>query len=423
MNVVGLITEYNPFHNGHRYHIEKAKELTGADTAVVIMSGNYVQRGTPAIIDKYTRTSIALDNGADLVFELPVSYSTGSAEFFARGAVESLHTLGFVDCICFGSEIDNLTEMKNLAQILFEEPEEVSVLLKEKLKEGMSYPKARMSAVLEYVKSPSAEAELILSSPNTLLGLEYLKALYQLDSPMVPFVLPRAGMNYHDSFQKSSSLNSATAIRGCLTKAAPAPSQNNNSSESTEKDNLFAQLGKNMPENALHLLERKYQVSFPVTEKEYSSILYYKLLNASVPELAAYADMNEELAARIKNNLDEFTDFASFALKIKSRQYTLTRIYRCFLHIILNIREMPDSLPYLKLLGLKREASIYLNKKTLHTAVPVITKPADALSILPPSSLPYWEQNINASLLYNHMVYEKFGTRLKDDYRAPIIVR
>lgn len=142
MNAVGLITEYNPFHNGHRYHIKKAKELTEADTAVVIMSGNYVQRGTPAIMDKYTRTAIALDNGADLVFELPVSYSTSSAEFFARGAVESLHALGFVDCICFGSEIDNLEEMKNLAQILFEEPEEISILLKEKLKENMSYPKA-----------------------------------------------------------------------------------------------------------------------------------------------------------------------------------------------------------------------------------------------------------------------------------------
>lgn len=178
-----------------------------------------------------------------------------------------------------------------------------------------------------------------------------------------------------------------------------------------------------MPENALHLLERKYQVSFPVTETDYSSLLYYKLLNESVPELSEYADMNEELAARMKNHLEEYADFSSFALKIKSRQYTLTRIYRCFLHIILNIQKMPDSLPYLKLLGLKREASIYLNKKNLHTAVPVITKPADALSILPPSALPYWEQNINASLLYNHIVYQKFGTRLKDDYRTPIIIR
>lgn len=411
MTAVGLITEYNPFHNGHRYHIEKAKELTGADTAVVIMSGNYVQRGTPAIIDKYTRTSIALDNGADFVFELPVSYSTGSAEFFARGAVESLHALGFVDCICFGSEIDNLMEMQKLARLLYEEPKELSLLLKEKLKEGVSYPKARMSALLEYVKSPSSEAERILSSPNTLLGLEYLKALYQLDSSMIPFVLPRAGMDYHDGFQKNSSLNSATAIRDCLTQNTP------------DRNALFSQLGKNMPDNALRLLERKYQLSFPVTEKEYSGILYYKLLTESVEKLAEYADMNEELASRIKNNLDEFEDFASFALKIKSRQYTLTRIYRCFLHIILDIREMPDSLPYLKLLGLKREGSIYLNKKNLHTAVPVITKAADALSILPPSALPYWELNVNASRLYNRIVYEKFGTRLKDDYRAPIILR
>lgn len=420
MKAVGLITEYNPFHNGHRYHIEKSKELTGADTAVVIMSGNYVQRGTPAIIDKYTRTAIALDHGADLVFELPVSYSTSSAEFFARGAVESLHALGFVDCLCFGSELSSLEEMKELAQLLFEEPPQVSALIKEKVKEGMSYPKARMSALLEYSNGPSEKTQLLLSSPNTLLGLEYLKALYQLNSPIEPFLLLREGMSYHDSFHEESTLNSATALRGFLT-AEKRGRQTEPSPEQSEA--LFSLLGKNMPENALHLLERKYQVSFPVTENDYSSILYYKLLYQPVKELSSYADMNEELAFRMKNHLEEFQSFTSFGEKIKSRQYTMTRIHRCFLHIILNIRQMPDTLPYLRLLGLKREASMLLNKKSLHTAVPIITKPADAPAQLPPSALPYWELSINASLLYNRIIFEKFGTRLKDDYRAPVIVR
>ncbi len=410
MKAVGLITEYNPFHNGHRYHIRKAKELTGADTAVVIMSGNYVQRGTPAIIDKYTRTAIALDNGADLVFELPVSYSSSSAEFFARGAIESIHALGFVDCLCFGSEIKNIEEMKKLAQLLVKEPPEVSVLIKEKLKEGSSYPEARMAAILEFQKSPADEVKTILSSPNTLLGLEYLKALYQLGSSIEPFILERVGMEHHGGFQKSSSFNSATALRSRL-------------SSSEEKEDVFSQLKANMPENAVRLLERKYRVSFPVGEDDLSGLLYYKLLCQTSKELSKYTDMNEELAFRIKNSLEEYESFSSFAKKIKSRQYTLTRIYRCFLHILLDIKDIPDTLPYLRLLGLKREASILLNKKSLHTTVPIITKPADAISQLTPAALPYWELTVKASRLYNRIIYEKFGARLKDDYRTPIIIR
>ena len=410
MKAVGLITEYNPFHNGHHYHIQKAKELTGADTAVVIMSGNFVQRGTPAIIDKYTRTAIALDNGADLVFELPLSYSLASAEGFARGAVESLHALGFVDCLCFGSESTSLEKMQELAKILANEPPEVSSLLKEKVKNGMSYPQARMTAVLEYLNSSDSESRLLLSSPNTLLGLEYLKALYQIDSHIKPFALQRTGMDYHDSFQKSSGFNSATALRSCLT----SPSK---------KEEIFSLLKSNMPDNALNLLERKYKVSFPITEDDFSSLLYYKLLNTSTQKLAGYADMNEELAFRMKNHLEEYTTLSAFAEKIKSRQYTLTRIYRCLFHIFLEIEELPDSLPYLRLLGLKREASIFLNKKNLHSVVPIITKPADAVSQLPPSALPFWELTVRGSLLYNHIVFQKFNTRLKDDYRAPIIIR
>lgn len=410
MKTVGLITEYNPFHNGHRYHIEQARELTGADTVVVIMSGNYVQRGTPAILDKYTRTAIALEYGADLVFELPLSYSLSSAEGFARGAVESLHALGFVDCLCFGSENTSLFEMRKLAKLLSEEPPEVSALIRENVKKGMSYPRARMVSLLTYLGNPSSETEILLSSPNTLLGLEYLKALYRLKSPIVPFALQRTGMEYHDSFHPDSGFNSATALRRCIT-------------DSVNKDTVFSQLKDNIPETALSLMERKYQSIFPITEDDFSSLLYYKLLSEDTKRLAEYADMNEELAFRIKNLLGEYESFSSYAEKVKSRQYTLTRIYRCFLHILLDIFDLPDTLPYLRLLGLKRESSLLLNKKNLHTAVPIITKPADAASQLPPSSLPYWELTVKGSRLYNHIVSKKFGTRLKDDYRAPIIIR
>lgn len=414
MKAVGLITEYNPFHNGHRYHIEKAKEITGANTAVVIMSGNFVQRGAPAIIDKYTRAAIALDNGADFVFELPVSYSLASAEVFARGAIESLAALGFVDCFCFGSEIEDLEEMKELALLLSQEPEEVSALLRENLKKGMSYPKARMAAVLAYQKSPADKAQRLLLAPNALLGLEYLKALHQLGSPMEAFLTRRAGSGYHEKLQNCSSFNSASALRSCL-------------AASEQKEDSLSKLRGNMPETAFQLLEHKFQKSFPITEDDFSSLLYYKLLNEPLERLASYADMNQDLAFRIKKQLGEYEDFSSFAQKIKSRQHTLTRIYRCFFHILLDISEYPDTLPYLRLLGLKKKSSSLLKQKNrlakLQAAIPVITKPADAITKLPCASLPYWELTIRASLLYNRIVYEKFGTHLKDDYRAPVIVR
>ena len=187
MKIVGLITEYNPFHNGHLYHIEEAKRVTGADTVVVVMSGDYVQRGTPAVMPKRLRTEMALKCGAGAVFELPVCYASGSAEFFAMGAVSLLDHLGAVDSICFGSESNDLEALQEIAGILLEEPDGYQELLKEALRSGQSYPSARQKALAGCTGNDALAS--LLDDPNNILGIEYLKALRKLNSSMVPYTI------------------------------------------------------------------------------------------------------------------------------------------------------------------------------------------------------------------------------------------
>ena len=196
MKIVGLITEYNPFHNGHLYHIEKALEVTGADTAIVVMSGNYVQRGAPAIMPKHLRAEVALEAGVPLVLELPVCYACGSAEYFAEGAVSLLEQLGCIDCICFGSECGDYYLLEKIAHITADEPEEYRSFLQANLKSGLSFPLARQAALKSYLQDPSLDE--ILEQPNNILGIEYIKALYRRKSPIGAYTIKRKVSGYHD---------------------------------------------------------------------------------------------------------------------------------------------------------------------------------------------------------------------------------
>lgn len=197
MKIVGIIAEYNPFHNGHQYHIDQALQKTGADAAIVLMSGDFVQRGAPAIAPKHLRAKAALLGGASLILELPVLFSCGSAELFARGAVSIFNSLGCISYLCFGSECGDIKKLNRLARILSEEPEVYRQLLQDELRKGRPFPQARQTALSAYTKDPSL-AE-ILSSPNNTLGIEYLKALRYFKSPIQPFAIPREGSGYHDT--------------------------------------------------------------------------------------------------------------------------------------------------------------------------------------------------------------------------------
>ena len=431
MKVTGLITEYNPFHNGHLYHMNKAKELTGADYVVVVMSGNFVQRGAPAIFDKYTRVEMALSCGADLVLELPMYYATASAEYFALGAVSVLNNLGCVDSICFGSECGDITVLDEIAEILANEPVTYKEALATRLKAGDSFPTARTTALLSLLnnkKENEADENItddndtdknetdytkLLNSPNNILGIEYIKALKRLNSSITPVTITRINAHYHSS-EINGAISSATAIRGSI-----------------HQDKSLADYGHSVPPAVFPQLKEALHHKGPITENDFSSLLYYKLLYQSTEELTNYLDVTEDFANKIKKHLSHFTSYQDLAMKIKSKDITLTRIYRMLLHTLLDIHKSdldyltssPLITPYARVLGLKKEAALLIRKSNKLVQNTMITKVADARQLLDPLTFSLFDKELKATHLYQQMVYHQYQTRLADEYRSgPIII-
>ena len=400
MKVVGLIAEYNPFHNGHKYHIEKAREITGADAVIVVMSGNFVQRGAPAIMPKHLRAKAALSEGVSLVIELPVCFATGSAEFFALGAVSLLQKLGCVDSICFGSECGDIEVLQNLAKIIHDEPEEYKLFLNQYLRQGNSFPLSRQKAIREYLHSDIADS--ILAEPNNILGIEYLKAIYRLDSKMKPYTISRIASHYHDTDLKEH-YSSASSIR-------------KNISEHVEFD-----LSNQVPLSNLSLLKDNYLVRYPIYADDFSLLLKYKLMNETKESLTAYMDVSEEVGNRICNQLNRFQSFDQFCELLKTKEVTYTRISRALLHILLDIKKNDmNCIEYARVLGLSSGDSELLTKIKKNSSIPLVTKLAsvDKLSTSAKSQL---EKDIYASNLYETVLANKFKTPFRNEYEHPIV--
>lgn len=411
MKVVGLITEYNPFHNGHLYHIKKAKEVTGASHVVVIMSGDFVQRGEPAIVNKYIRTKMALQNGADVVLELPVLFSTASAAYFAFGAAAILEQLGSIDFLCFGSEEGNLLPFQKAASILLKEEHSYKKQLKKQLKNGISYPKARQNAI----HSLDA-AEDFFTLPNNILGIEYVKALEQLNSSITPVTIKRIQSGYHDTLLDSCGISSATAIRSAI-----------------EQGETFSKLTQQLPNNCLTCLKEAYQYCFPVYLQDFSVLLYYQLLYSDKEKLISYFDMTEELANRIDHLLPSYTTYKEFCIQLKSKQITYTRIQRCLLHILLQIskeditavkdQNIPlDTMLYARLLGFRKEKQEVIRLIKKNTAIPIITKTANAKQLLSAYAYSIFQKDITASQLYRQAAMQKFHSVLKNEYTHGLVL-
>ena len=412
MKTVGIIAEYNPFHQGHRYQLEQAKLLTGASKAVVVMSGNFVQRGIPAIIDKYARTKMALSHGADLVIELPVSYATVSAETFAYAGISILDRLGFVDSVCFGSECGDITMLTHLADILLEEPILYRQELKKELKSGMSFPRARTKALLNFIKAKEikghdqASFELLLNSPNNILGIEYMKAIRKRKSKLNAVTIKRQGAGYHDS-DISLPNASATAIRSVLTKED------------------LSSLPEDLPLETKMLLNQEYEKTYPIFRNDFTSLLYYKLSMETEEVLTAYADVTPELANRILKNLTYAKSYDDFCQALKTKELTLTRINRGLLHILLSIPKVPNlEVCYGRILGFRTSATSLLRIAARENKIPLIVKTANAKLLLNKEEYELFEQDIRAAHLYHQMIFQKFHTILPDEYtRGPIILK
>lgn len=411
MKTVGLITEYNPFHNGHAYHIEKAKMLTGADRVIVVMSGDFVQRGAPAVMPKHLRAESALLSGASLIIELPVCFATGSAEYFAQGSISLLNRLGCIDSICFGSECGDLHLLKEIAQILADEPIEYQTALKQALKEGASFPAARQEALNIY----SDEYSEILASPNNILGIEYLKALAKIHSKMEPFTIKRIGAGYHD-MDIDGQFSSATAIRSDIYQLADV----NSSSESLPLTHIQTQV----PSSCHELMKKNYQTRYPVKADDFSLLLKAKLLSEMAGSLSHYLDMSPELANRILRLRNDYLSFEQFCDLLKTKELTRSRISRSFIHVLLGITNdwltaMKAPAPYARILGFRRDHADLLGILKRTSDIPLITSPARA--VLADTAYQMLELDIYASNLYESVITDLYGTPFHNELTKQII--
>lgn len=431
MNVIGIIAEYNPFHNGHAYQIAHVRKNLHADYIVVATSGDYVQRGEPALLDKYTRARMALSSGADVVLELPVLWSTASAELFADAGISLFEKMGCVNGICFGAESGDLALLRRIADVLADEPADLKASLKHNLKSGSTFPKAREAALLSYFSGSagqngalpvSAEAlSSLLASPNNILALEYLKALRRRASSITPYLLKREGAAYHETSILSGASAipaSASAIRHTL--FADAAGACGNSADRASEDSADGILRHAMPQEALAILQ-DYRADFPLLcADDFSGILGYLLLSSSATQLAQTADSSPEFANRMRNQLPYYTSFSSFASRLKSKEMTLTRINRILLHSILGITSSDyacgnalDKIPYLRILGFRESAAPLLAALKASAAVPLITRPSQAPKLLSPDAMRVFEHDVFAGNLYLQMRNQKGGTPLR----------
>lgn len=425
MKVVGLITEYNPFHNGHLYHIRKSKEISGADAVIVVMSGNFVQRGVPSIMPKHIRTEIALEAGVGVVLELPVCFSTGSAEYFAAGAVSLLDGLGCVDAICFGSECGDLELLENIARVTAEEPHEYICSLKENLCAGMSFPLARQTALKDYFKDETLTE--ILEQPNNILGIEYIKALRQQKSTIQPYTIRRMVSGYHDDSLQSG-YSSASAIRKLLAHAG--------SSIHLEDDNLFdepslsevlGRLESQVPKACIRFLEETHYTRYPIYANDFSALLRYKLFSETPDSLTDYLDINADLANRIFNHIHHFITIDQFCDLLKTKDTTHSRISRSLFHILLDIRgkdmdtyRNAGICQYARLLGFRRDYSHLLTQIKTKSSLPLITKLTQTDRLSDPAKT-MLNGDIFAADLYESIVTDKFKMPFISEYRQQIV--
>ncbi len=359
MKVLGIISEYNPFHKGHMYHLEESRKATSADFVVSVMSGNFVQRGEPAMADKWLRAKAAIECGVDLVIELPFVYACNSAEYFAYGGVSILDGLGCVDYLSFGSESGDITELLKIARLLVEEPEDLKKALKMNLDAGDSYAKAWEKALnATYMK----DASRVLRGPNNILALEYLKILLKTYSNIEPITIPRIG-NDHNSEEIGEEYSSATALRR----------------KYYEQENLSG-LEKYMPENSYRNFA-SIKESVNIQMKDLFPVVTAEILKASRNELRNILSVGEGLENKIKNEIRNAESMDELIEKINSKRYAQTKIQRMLIHILTNLDKdsmqyiMENRIVYARILALNDNGAKLLKiiKKERCAKIPVIT--------------------------------------------------
>lgn len=427
MKVAGVIAEYNPFHNGHAYQLDRMRQLTECDGICVVMSGDYVQRGIPAITDKYTRTRMALSCGADLVVELPVCNVLSSAENFARGAVHILSNLG-IRYLCFGTESDNPEALAQIADFLnrydtkgahfsdfSDEPEHnaFSDALKKNLSAGLSYAKSVSDALAPYFDKDTIES---LQLPNNILAVEYMKALKQIPSagrePITPVAIKRIGDRYSDAKITNRQFASATALREIFKGIEPVT--DNLTEPADTASSGLDRVSDAIPADCMHLIQKAFGHHFPIFMNDFTDTFngaLYQLLWQHF-DLTLFPSVSPALANKIKNNFSGTQRLSDFAMSLKSKDLSYTRICRGIFQILLGITACPAP-SYIRVLGFNQTGIKILREAKPVSRLPIITKTGDYEHLL--------LSDIHAASIYNSVVFGKYGAVLPDDYRHGII--
>ena len=375
MKICACIVEYNPFHNGHLKHLEYVKRELKADKIIAVMSGNFTQRGEPAVLDKFTRAKHAILAGADMVIELPTVFATANAETFAKGAVRIIENLGICDSICFGVESGTHDEYENLAKALNDESKEFKKTLKSHLDEGNSLAKAKFLAVKETSKNEFNES--LISSPNNILGLEYVKAILSLNSKLNFYPMIRTG-NHNDNTLKKG-MTSASSIRLSL------------------ENKKSRKLKKCMPKFVYNDLK--------ILTHDYDKIAVAKILTSTPQDMAKILDCSEGLENRIialaKTNLS----LENLIQKVTTKRYTSTRIKRIILANLLGIEKSLvesslKSIPYAKILAVKNQSKELITLLSNNAKIPVISRKSDREKLKNSQSLCF-DKDVLANDIYN----------------------
>lgn len=391
MRTVGLIVEYNPFHNGHHYHLQQSLKITNSDAVVAVMSGHFLQRGEPALLNKWTRAEMALRGGCDVVIELPVAYSTQAAEWFGYGAVALLEATGVVDALCFGSEAGDIRPLRRVARQLAHEPASFEGLMADCLRGGVSYPAAYSEAVRQFMLAAGdAEAAAFpLAQPNNTLGLHYLLALERLGSAIEPFTLRREKAGYSQTNITDAQIASATAIRRLVVGESGSP----------------ADAAPYVPASTLELLLRDHALGRGRNSwAQYARALLHKLVSEPTEALERYYEMSEGLEHRIKRVLPELTalDFESLLGALKTKRYTRTKLQRALLAVLLghskellSRERLRDGVQYIRILGFTPRGQELLKRMRKTAKLPILMSAARAQQ-----DDPYLALDIQATSVY-----------------------
>ncbi|SEH70935.1 Predicted nucleotidyltransferase [Halobacillus karajensis] len=403
MKSCGVVVEYNPFHNGHLYHLEQSKKHAEADCMIAIMSGNFLQRGEPAIIDKWHRTEAALHGGADLVIELPFLYAVQHSDFFSQGAVQTLAEMG-VDSICFGSENGRIESFLEAFDHMNKHQEEFNATVRMYLNEGYAYPEASRLGY-EAISFPSGSIDL--TQPNNILGYSYVKQLLTYAPEVEPLTVLRKNNHYHDE-EMSGQISSATSIRKELLQAEAM----------TEKSELC------LPPQTVKVLQH-YQIHQGRWHnwEDYFHLLQYKIMTMEESTLRCFHGVDEGLEYRLKRMIKASATFHEFLSSLKTKRYTWTRLQRTLAHILVGtdkeearilLRETPP--PYARVLGLSETGKRYLRSIKKEADIPIITQPQqfthDMLDLEARAAAAY----------YSVLSPKQRVNKLKREYEAPVIL-